>query len=237
MTGHFVLSALGIAIGVYVAWSIGRINLAGIHLFCAATLWYYSSVFKRQLFLGNFVIALLAGIVPLIVGLYELPLISLNYAEELYARFGDTEGASFYIKIIFYWVLGFSVFAFLLNLIREIIKDLADVKGDSATGRETLPVVLGYTYTKIIITFLIAVTSGLLAWVYVSQITHEFSLAYFILLFGLPFLVALVILWTGTSRSAYVWAGNLVKLIMVAGVSYSYFIAKLISDYSQSTGS
>lgn len=234
MAAHFVLSAMGIVIGAYLAYSVGRINLAGIHLFCAATLWYYSSIFKRQVLLGNFVIALLAGIVPLTVALYELPLISANYADELLIRFENPLQATGYIKIIFYWVLGFSLFAFLLNFIREIVKDLADVKGDRENGRETLPIVLGYTYTRIIVTFLVVVTTALLAWAYITQIDHKFSLAYFILFFGLPFTGATVLVWMARNRNWYLWSGNLIKVVMLAGITYSYFIAKLLDDYSNS---
>ncbi len=232
MAGHFVLSAIGILTAVYLSWSIGKINLAGIHLFCAATLWYYSSVFKRQLFLGNFVIALLAGIVPLIVALYDLPILSMYYSTDLIQHFSDPEQANYYIKIIYYWVLGFAAFAFLLNLIREMIKDLADVKGDRENGRETLPIVLGYLYTNIIITFFILLTSGLLGWVYISQINHSFSLAYFILFFGLPFIVVLALLWLKPEVKMYNWAGNFVKFVMFAGITYSFFIQKMLDDYA-----
>lgn len=231
MASHLVLSAIGIAIGIWLAWSIGRINLAGIHLFCAATLWYYSSIFKRQLFLGNFVVAMLAAIVPVIVALYELPLLSQHYSDVLYDKFTPAGiDPGLYLKIIFYWVLGFAAFAFLLNLIREIQKDLADVSGDKENGRETLPIVYGFTFTYWIITALILITTILLAWAYLNFIDHSFSLAYFVVFFGLPLLGSVYFTWNAKDRKHYLWAGNLVKLVMLAGISYSYFIAKLLSD-------
>ncbi|MES2628450.1 MAG: geranylgeranylglycerol-phosphate geranylgeranyltransferase [Bacteroidota bacterium] len=231
MTAHFVFSLLGIAIGTYLAWSIGRLNLAGIHLFCAVTLWYYSSVFKRQLFLGNFVIALLAGLVPVIVALYELPLLAVHYSGFLEERFQDSGiDPGLYLKIIFYWILAFAVFAFLLNLIREIQKDLADMSGDRENGRETIPIIYGYTFTYIVITILTAITSGLLAWAYTRFIAHSFSLAYFIVLFGIPMAISLYFTWTAKNRKHYLIAGNLVKFVMVAGIAYSHMIAKLIGS-------
>ncbi len=231
MAGHFVLSALGIAIGVYLAWSIGKINLAGIHLFCAATLWYYSSIFKRQLFLGNFVVALLAGLVPVIVALYEIPLLSINYSSVLLSRFENSGiDPNLYFKIIFYWILGFAAFAFLLNLLREIIKDMADVRGDKEIGRETLPIVLGYTFTNSILSFLSLVTAGLLAWVYLAFINHRFSLGYFIGFFALPLIAANVMCWMAKTPKNYIWAGNLIKLVMLAGISYSFFIGKMLAE-------
>ncbi len=52
------------------------------------------------------------------------------------------------MDIIIYWVGGFAFFAFLTNLIREIIKDIEDFEGDIAYGRNTVPVVIGVLSCK-----------------------------------------------------------------------------------------
>lgn len=229
MAAHLVMSLMGLALGTYLAWSIGHINLAGIHLFCSATLWYYSSVFKRQFLLGNVVVALLAALVPLMVALYELPLLSLRYSEDLVKHFQSVEQANFYIKIIYYWVLGFAGFAFLLNLIREIVKDFADIPGDREQGRATLPLVLGYQYTNIALTLLVLITAAMVTWVYVTQIEHIPSLAYFAVFFYLPLASVLFIVWRYPQRNGYIRAGHLVKVVMIAGVTYSFLIKQMLN--------
>ena len=231
MVAHFIMSMMGIAIGAYLSWSIGKISLVGIHLFASATLWYYSTVFKRQLMLGNFVVALLAGLVPLTVSLFELPLLSMSYSATLITKFANSGiDPALYFRIIFFWVIGFSVFAFLLNLLREIVKDMADVKGDKEMGRETFPIILGYTYTNIILSTLSAITLGLLIWVYFSFINHSMSLAYFVGFYALPLLAANVLCWVAKDRKIYIWAGNLIKLVMLAGISYSFLIGKMLAE-------
>ncbi len=231
MTSHFVFSAVGIAIGVFLSWQVEHINLAGIHLFCSVALWYYSSVFKRQLLLGNVLVAVLAGIVPIIVALYELPVISIAYGEILTQRFeGSGIDPGMYLKIIFLWIISFALFAFMLNLIREIQKDLADVKGDRENGRATIPVVYGYQFTAVVVTALIAITFGLLAWAYIRFVDHPFSLGYFVIFFGIPMLLSTYLTWTAKDPKGYTLASNLVKFVMIAGVFYSYFIAKLIAE-------
>jgi 4-hydroxybenzoate polyprenyltransferase len=231
MAAHFILSICGILLGAYLSWKVGRINLVAIHIFSAATLWYYSSVFKKQMLLGNFVVALLAGLVPLVVGLFEIPLLSTRYAAEVVARFeGTAFDPNMYFRIIFNWVLGFAAFAFLLNLLREVQKDFADVKGDRENGRETLPIVMGTTFTKWVVTALILLICALLVYVYYEYINHLFSLAYFAVLLVIPLIASLVVTWAASERKTYLLAGNIVKFVMLAGILYSYFIEKLLAD-------
>ena len=66
------------------------------------------------------------------------------------------------LGIIFYWVGGFALFAFLTTLTREIIKDIEDFEGDMAYGRNTVPVVTGILTAKIISIILILITIVLL---------------------------------------------------------------------------
>jgi 4-hydroxybenzoate polyprenyltransferase len=49
---------------------------------------------------------------------------------------------------LWYWILGFSVFAFMSTLVRELQKDMADVKGDEADGCRTIPIVWGMKWSK-----------------------------------------------------------------------------------------
>ncbi|WP_223276024.1 geranylgeranylglycerol-phosphate geranylgeranyltransferase [Algoriphagus aquimarinus] len=104
-------------------------TIALINFGAAFLLWVYSNQLKREPFIGNFTVALLTGVSIYLIGFY------FQKSELL--------------------VLTYSIFAFFLNLIREIIKDIEDRQGDRKHGCRTLPIVIGFRRTKAVI-FLIA---------------------------------------------------------------------------------
>ncbi|WPR76359.1 geranylgeranylglycerol-phosphate geranylgeranyltransferase [Algoriphagus sp. NG3] len=104
-------------------------SVAFINFAAAFLLWFYSNQLKREPFIGNFTVALLTGV--------SIYLIAFHYQKS---------------ELL---VLTYAIFAFFLNLIREIIKDIEDRQGDRKHGCRTLPIVIGFRKTKAVI-FLIA---------------------------------------------------------------------------------
>jgi 4-hydroxybenzoate polyprenyltransferase len=104
-------------------------KIAVINFFAAFLLWFYSNHLKREPFVGNLTVAFLTGFSVYLIGFYY------QKSELL--------------------VLTYAIFAFFLNLIREIIKDIEDRPGDRKHGCRTLPIVIGFRKTKQVI-FLIA---------------------------------------------------------------------------------
>ncbi|GAB5524316.1 MAG: geranylgeranylglycerol-phosphate geranylgeranyltransferase [Roseivirga sp.] len=102
-----------------------------INFGAAFFLWLYSNLLKRLPFVGNLVIALLTGTTLFLVGEY----------------FGEKE----------YLIFTYAVFAAFITLIREIIKDMEDLKGDEKFGCKTLPIIWGIANTKKFIYLLIFV--------------------------------------------------------------------------------
>lgn len=77
----------------------------------------------------------MTGIVPLMVILYEMPLLNAKYGLIMLSYQAN-------FNYIFFWIAAFSFFAFLTTLLREIIKDAEDFEGDSAFGMNTLPIII-----------------------------------------------------------------------------------------------
>lgn len=104
-------------------------KIALINFAAAFLLWFYSNKLKREPFIGNFTVAFLTAL--------AIYLMAIQYqkAELL--------------------ILTYAIFAFFLNLIREIIKDIEDRQGDRKHGCRTLPIVIGFRKTKAVI-FIIA---------------------------------------------------------------------------------
>lgn len=224
MLVHQLFNALGLAIAVYIAWKIGMWKLSIVSFFAAGSLWFYSVQFKKELFIGNMIIALLAGLVPLLVGLYEIPLLIEAYGTDVREYFQihrPGEDASLYFQYMFYFILGYAGFAFLLNFIREVQKDIADVKGDSRISARTIPLVYGIKNAKRIVGFAIAITMVILIFVQQMVVSDNYSLIYLIVTILLPLSISLYVNHRAVRRPQFVRAGNWLKVAMLFGILYS----------------
>lgn len=224
MLVHQVFNAVGLALAFFVAWKIGMWKLSIVSFFAAGSLWFYSVQFKKELFIGNIIIALLAGLVPLLVGLYEIPLLIKQYGtsvREYFQLHRPGEDASLYFQYMFYFILGYSAFAFMLNFIREVQKDIADVKGDSRINARTIPLVYGIKNAKRIVGFLIGAAMVILVVVQQMIVNDTYSLIYLAATILLPLAISLVINHRAVKRAAFVKAGNWLKAAMLFGILYS----------------
>lgn len=226
MTAHAVLSGIGLLLGAYVAWRSGLLKWAAIPAFAIGALWVYSTTFKRQLIIGNGLVATLTALVPLTVGLYELPLLqrAMDPAWIVALPNGEQyEMQPFYIEL-WYWILGFAVFAFLSTLVRELQKDMADVKGDEADGCRTIPIVWGMKWARAIALLDIGIIIVLLLFIR-SQLLRD-PLSYWYIGIGVigPLLLSAGFTYQAHQRSEFVRAGTVMKLAMVMAVGYAVLI-------------
>jgi 4-hydroxybenzoate polyprenyltransferase len=229
MLMHILLNIIGIGIGIYLSFKINIIAFAGAYLLVSGILWFYSTTYKRQFLIGNLIVAIFTGMVPFVVALFEVPQLNQQYKEVLLSL-------NMNFNSILGWVGGFSFFAFLSTLVREIIKDIEDFKGDRAFGRNTLPVVLGIRTSKIITICLIGFNIFALLYIYFSYLLHTFSgnidylsIVYFVVLLIIPFIILAYLIIKAENKNHYHQASNLTKFIMLAGILYSLVAFFIIS--------
>ena len=210
---HCIFNIIGIVLGFYVSWKIDIINLGFIFVFIAGLLWFYSTIFKRELLIGNLIVSVLTALIPLLVIVYEIIPLNLVYKNQL---------QYFYLNFntIVFWVLGFSYFAFLSTLVREIIKDIEDFEGDNAYGRKSIPIVLGIKNAKVIVLALQIIFILSLSFAIVMYIETEFSKWYLSLLVVLPSLFLSIKVWLAKEEKDYTIASKISKMIMVTGILY-----------------
>lgn len=155
-------------------------------------LWGYSARLKKMVLIGNIVIALLAASMLLVVAVYANTLNKVT--------------------------IGYAVFAFLISLIREIIKDMEDVKGDASFDCRTLPIVAGLRNTKRVLYPL----AGLFLALIVAAILHSRTTIYFdsyMVLLVLPPCIWLILKLTRADKKRdFTYLSNLNKVIMLAGI-------------------
>lgn len=227
MTLHTVLNIIGIAIGIYLSIYIKLFSLSFLFLLTSGLLWFYSTSYKKQFLIGNLTVAFLTSLVPMIVILFELPLLNREYGA-IMLQYNTN------FNYIFIWVTGFGVFAFITTFIREIIKDAEDFEGDNAYGMKTLPIRLGMKVTKIIITTLIIICVVALLYILIKFIMFSaetidyISLVYVVGLLVMPFFILATMVIMANKKIDYRRASYLIKIIMLIGIMYSAVVFYII---------
>ncbi|GGN02790.1 ubiquinone biosynthesis protein UbiA [Dyadobacter beijingensis] len=161
-----------------------------VNVFSITLLWFYSERYKRLPFIGNFIVSLLTGLTLLIL--------TVHYPENRHL------------------VFIYAVFSFFISLIREVVKDMEDIRGDEAHGCRTLPIIWGIRRTK---TFLYSVTVVfVLALFIMAQALQNNLLTLLFLLLLLPIALLVLRLYQADTRRDFKAISSLCKIIMLLGL-------------------
>jgi len=211
---HIVLNTIGIGLGIYISFVVGMPVLSLVFVTITGILWFYSASYKRQLLIGNIIVAVLTAMVPLMVALFEIPMLNEVYG----AIMKEMQQDFLYLMA---WIGAFSFFAFMTTLIREIIKDMEDFEGDRAYGRNSLPVVLGLPSSKVVVHVLTAATLGGLIYAWFEYLGDAISLIYFSLFLWLPLLFLIFKTIKADKKEDFRLISHIMKVIMLLGVFYA----------------
>lgn len=186
----FVLYFIILLLSLILSWFI---NLAAFIIVVATTLllFLYSKYLKRIPLAGNVVVAFLTGLVFIYGGV----------------AIGNPVAA----------VIP-ALFAFLINLIREVVKDMQDVEGDKKSGIKTFPIKFGFQKSKVLILLL---TISLILYTLYPFLFRIYKIEYFIVVMLIvnPLLVyCLKILFSVHSEETFIKISNLLKLNMIFGL-------------------
>jgi 4-hydroxybenzoate polyprenyltransferase len=176
-------------LGILIGLSVSW-KIALINFAAAFLLWLYSNSLKRLPLIGNLVVSFLTSLSIVIVAVY----------------FGKNYNL----------VLIFAIFAFFISLVREIIKDMEDVKGDAAFGCKTLPLVYGIRKTKFLIYTLII--AFLIILLLLGKELSEYMIWYFLLFIFLPVAFLIFKLHKSDTSKDFRFLSIWCKLIMISGV-------------------
>ena len=166
------------------------LKLALINLGASVWLWGYSNQLKRMPFVGNLSVALLSGLAIAIIGIHYKP-----------------ENTMVYI---------YAAFAFFISLIREIVKDIEDLKGDATFGCRTLPVIWGIRSTKSLIFFLILLFT--LIFILMTKEIESRSIYYYFATMSAPAVAFVYKLWIADTTGHFKLLSKYLKLFMLFGI-------------------
>jgi 4-hydroxybenzoate polyprenyltransferase len=215
---HWVLSGLGVLLGFWAGYRLGVFWLGPANMFCAILLWFYSTIFKKKLLSGNVIISLLTAWVVLVMGFVNLYLIMINNSS-LQLSISDVSHIS---KFTFLY----AGFAFLISLIREVIKDIEDIEGDRKYGGQTMPIVWGIHVSKVFSGTLLIILLGCITIleVYIIQFKWWYTLGYCIIFISLPLIRAVLLLLKARTAEEFCKLSNLIKYIMLTGILSMVFL-------------
>lgn len=205
---HSALNATGLLLGIMLAWHVKHLMLALIFLVVPILLWMYAVRYKRKFLIGNFIVALLAAFVSAIVWVFDFHALSPDH--QMLAQ--STEITQ-YVQI-------YALFAFLATLVRELIKDIEDIKGDAKTGCRTIPISAGVSASKKLIIFLIITLIIFVAYFQLQISKRDFDLLFVYLLVAvqIPLIMLINKVIYAKEKMDYHIMSRLAKTIMISGV-------------------
>ncbi|MBK7173574.1 MAG: geranylgeranylglycerol-phosphate geranylgeranyltransferase [Bacteroidales bacterium] len=173
------------------------------------SVWWYAIRLKKSLVWGNLAVSFMSSLTLGMAWFFEWILLKRS-------------GINLYeTKPISKIAIGIVVFAFLLSFIREIIKDVEDMEGDSRHGCRSVPIVLGVKKTRFLLLGLCIVLLALLiiGQVFLSKMDFPMVVAWLIFAVELPMLVLILLLFRAKSKASFHRLSTLVKWIMVGGIA------------------
>lgn len=209
---HTAFNVLGTIGGFYVAYTSGSLRMGFIFPMAAMLLWLYSVKYKRLVIWGNISVAFLSALVVLLVWLFEF--FTLRSQPEAFVTLSGN------MKFITFLVASYAVFAFLISLIRELIKDAEDLEGDEKAAYHTFPVVHGLASTRMLGVFLSMATLILLLFAIwgLFHIALIIPSIYLLVMVVLPMVFISFRISKAKEKHDYTQLSSLLKLIMLAGI-------------------
>jgi 4-hydroxybenzoate polyprenyltransferase len=215
---YIILNILGVGVGFYLSNLLNHPGLAAVFIVISVLLYVYASQLKSVLLVGNILISILVASSLLILILFDIfPAID-NELKEPQILSSQV-------------ILMYAGFAFFINFIREIIKDLLDIDGDKNGGRKTLPIVLGRRRTVNIV-FVLGVIAllGLLLYTYFVLYNYQKVVFYFVFLVAAPLLFFSIKAWNAKNNKHFAVLSRILKVVMLAGICSIIFYAEVVTQ-------
>lgn len=202
----FTLNIIGVVLGFYLSHHVGKSPFFPIFVIISIALYIYASYLKGTILFGNIIISVLVALSILIVGIFDL--LPVLYPENRTTQL-----------VFFKIVIDYAIFAFLINLIREMIKDIQDVDGDYKAGMNTLPIVLGRERANKITFAISMIPIGAVIYFIVTYLYHyQLAIIYFLIGIIAPLIYATIKIFAAKHSKDYLQISTIYKLVMFTGI-------------------
>ncbi len=203
---HALLSFVGLVLSMYVGYSLRNALIPLFNFFAIFLLLIYSTTLKKKLLIGNILISLLTAWVILVMTLAEYRF-RISPHDIVWQRL---------LKLSFIY----AGFAFIISLVREVVKDMEDMEGDMRYGCTTMPIVWGLPVSKVFSAVWIVVLTSMVAaiQIYLVQLGWWMSALYSIGALIIPLIWVLRMLYRANTPGQFHQLSTVIKLIMFAGI-------------------
>ena len=202
------LTISGVLCGFILANSVEKSNFAVIFVLIATLLYFYASTLKQIAIVGNIIVATLLAFSVIIIGIFDIVPNTFDFNQKQ-------------MMLAFAILFDYTKFAFIVNLVREIIKDIEDIKGDTLQEMKTLPILIGASKTSKI-AFVLLLVPVLYLFYYVKSNLFDnnllYSVFYMIALVIAPMIICLIKIWNAKEKSDYTQISKLLKWIIFFGI-------------------
>lgn len=201
-----VLNVIGVGVGYYLSNTVGRSGFFSLFVIISVLLYVYSTYLKQLFLIGNLVISVLVALSIVIVGLFEL-IPNINEQNQT-------------IQLLYFkTILNYAYIAFILNLIREIAKDVEDMEGDTKADMHTLPIIIGKEKTKYVLFILSLITLFIIGYYVVDSLyNNQIAVIYFLIFIITPLLYLNIKILSAQIKTDYIHISNILKWIMLFGM-------------------
>lgn len=208
---HWVITTVGLLISLYVSFKTSYIVVAA-NVLCTLLLWFYSTTFKKKLLWGNVIISLLTAwtILVLYFAANNTYHFTLEFPAEIFTA----------MNRIFKFAIVYAGFAFIISLVREVVKDIEDIEGDAKYNCKTMPIVWGIPVSKVFAGVWLVVLTGALFIIlfYALQLGWWLITFYCLLLVIVPLVWILGKLYVAQVSLQYHQVSTNIKWVMLAGI-------------------
>ena len=199
-----ITNAIGIILGVLLTINIEKPSYSFLFIGTSILLYYYSKKIKKTLLIGNLVVAFIIALSILMLPIFEIDFTIQNKSQQTVIQF----------------IILLSFFSFVLNLTREIIKDIIDVNGDYSLNNKTLPILLGRRRAKYFALTLCCFTILFLLYLILHfSKQYKFTVLYLVVFNLLPMLYISVKLNTSKTKKQFQKISTLLKICMFSGIN------------------
>lgn len=196
----------GVTIGFILSRLIFRPNFVLVFILCASLLYIYATYFKQILVVKNIVVALMLSISILIIGLFEIfPATADDNREKM--------------MLVMSVLFDFATIAFIINFIREIVKDIEDVDGDTIQGIKTIPIVMGTQKAgKLVFGLSFLPIISILYYVYNYLFTLTYATVFIFLFLIGPLLYFTIMAWNAKTKKDFGHLSGILKFVIFFGI-------------------
>lgn len=207
---HWVFSFAGVALSLYISWKVRRdFSIGFANAGCVLLLLLYSTSFKKRLLIGNVIISVLTAWVIMVLFIMEWRIFTV-----VMPNLDDVMSRLFKLSVVY------SGFAFILSLVREVVKDIEDMEGDARYGCRTMPIVWGVNVSKMFVGvwMVVLIASIVILQVYVLPYRWWWSILYSIVFIVAPLVWILRKLYEATSKADFHKLSGAIKFVMLTGI-------------------